>query len=180
MVKQMIKQESVLELLTFPERSHEIPAEDDIYGWLIGSWDLDLAVREEAGGTFRKSEGEVHFAWVLQGKAVQDVWIGPRWTDRDSPWPGGTMFGTTLRMYDRSMRAWRVFWFNGVDGARRELVGRRSGTDIVQEGATPEGMRVRWTFTDIETDSFRWLGERTEADGSTWTLYAEFHGRRHR
>jgi hypothetical protein len=165
---------SFVDVLPFAGRSPRIPAEHDLYGWLVGSWDLDLTLRDDQGAS-RTSQGEVHFSWVLQGTAVQDVWIGPRLTP-GAPWPGGAMYGTTLRMYDHSIEAWRVFWFNGPDGARRELIGRRHERDIVQEGTTPEGIPVRWSFTDIASNSFRWLGERM-IDGA-WRLYAEFHGRR--
>ena len=87
-------------------------------------------------------------------------------------------YGTSLRVYDREFVAWRVTWFNPVTGARNDLVGRRRGADIVQEGVNADGRKIRWLFTDIAPTSFRWLGESLEPDGKTWRLEAEFRARR--
>jgi hypothetical protein len=71
-----------------------------------------------------------------------------------------------------------VFWFNPEDGVRAELIGRRRGNEIVQEGHFPDGTQIRWTFSDITPDSCRWRGERLEPDGKTWRLQVEFRARR--
>ena len=52
-----------------------------------------------------------------------------------------------------------------MTGKRNELIGRWSGKDVVQLG-THEGTPVRWTFTEITPDSFRWLGELIEPNGT--------------
>jgi len=87
-------------------------------------------------------------------------------------------FGTTIRIYDPTIKAWRANWFNPHDGIRAELIGRRRGNEIVQEGTFPDGTPIRWTFSEITDDSFRWRGARLEPDGKTWRLQVEFHGRR--
>ena len=40
----------------------------DLYGWLIGSWRLDVT-RFLEDGTVRRRPGEWHFGWVLEGRA---------------------------------------------------------------------------------------------------------------
>jgi len=164
--------------LAAPGRSTEIPESCDIYGWLIGSWELDVLhyrvdVRE------RHLKGEVHFAWVLEGRAVQDVWIMPPRAERSAP-PDKTCntYGTTLRLWDPALQAWRVTWINGVTGARDELIGRRSGNDIVQIGTHANGTPIRWIFSEITADSFRWTGESLDADGQSWKLEGEFRAKR--
>lgn len=159
-------------------RSPEINESSDIYGWLIGSWDLDV-FDHQSDGTVRRSKGEVHFGWVLEGRAVQDVWIMPRRSER-TPDLGknGNRYGTTLRVWDPSIQAWRVTWINPISGTRNELMGQRSGKDIVQLGTHPNGAPIRWIFTDITPDSFRWTGEVLESDGKTWRLEAEFRAKR--
>ncbi len=47
-----------------------------LYGWLIGSWRMDTVVHGD-DGTQHKGVGEIHFGWVLEGRAIQDVWILP-------------------------------------------------------------------------------------------------------
>jgi hypothetical protein len=149
----------------------------DLYGWFVGSWDLDVVGYDDEGNVLH-SVGEAHSAWVLEGRAVQDVFINPHRTDRgpDSP-KFANWFGTTLRIYDPPIRAWRVHWFNPHDGVRAELIAHRRGSEIVQEGTFPDGTPIRWTFSEITGDAFRWRGERLEPDG-TWRLQVDFHARR--
>jgi hypothetical protein len=59
-----------------------------LYGWLIGAWTMD-AVMHAPNGETHERPGEIGFAWVLQGRAIQDVWILPDF-----------FYGTTLRVYD--------------------------------------------------------------------------------
>jgi hypothetical protein len=166
------------DVLSAPGRSIEISEEHDAYGWLIGSWELEIktyGIDISARGV----KGEVHFGWVLEGRAVQDVWIMPRRSER--PAPSGSLpnsYGTTLRIWDPAIEAWRVTWINPISGVRDQLIGRRSGADIVQLGTHGDGTPIRWTFTDITPRSFRWLGDALQSDGVTWKREAEFHATR--
>ena len=159
-------------------RSPDIPEAMDLYGWLVGSWELDVVGYADTGEVIH-TMAEAHVAWVLEGRAVQDVFINPRRSNRgpDSP-KFANWFGTTIRIYDPSIQAWRVNWFNPHDGVRAELIGRRRGAEIVQEGTFPDGTPIRWTFSEIMEDSFRWRGERLEPDGKTWRLQVDFRARR--
>ncbi len=160
------------------DRSPEVPETEDVYGWLVGSWELDVH-DYQPDGTVKKSNGEVHFGWVLEGRAIQDVWIMPRLSDRRPEMTkAGNRYGTTLRVWDPSIRAWRVTWINPVTGARDELVGRKSGNEIVQIGANHDGTPIRWNFSDVTSDSFRWTGESMLPDGKTWKLESEFRAKR--
>lgn len=69
-------------------------------------------------------------------------------------------------------------WINPVSGARDELIGRWNGKDIVQMGSHSDGTPIRWSFIDITSNSFRWLGESLNPDGKTWKLEAEFRASR--
>ena len=167
-----------VDILASTSRPSGISAEDDLYGSLIGSWQLDVVAYPDDGNVTH-STGEAHFARVLDGRAIQDVFINPQRADRipDSP-KFANWYGTTFRCFDPAIRAWRVFWFNPDDGVRAELIGRRRGNDIVQDGHFPDGTPIRWTYSDITPDSCRWRGERLDPDGKTWLLQVEFHARR--
>lgn len=170
-----------LDILAPTSRPPDVSAEDDLYGFLIGSWQLDLTAYDDDGNVTH-STGEAHCARVLDGRAVQDVFINPQRADRtpDSP-KFANWYGITFRYFDPTIRAWRVFWFNPDDGFRAELIGRRrdgEGSDIVQEGHFPDGTPIRWTFSEITSDSCRWRGQRLEPDGKTWRLQVEFNARR--
>jgi hypothetical protein len=162
--------------LAAPGRSAEIPESADVYGWLVGSWELECLHYRGAPVTF---QGEAHFAWTLEGRAVQDVWIMPRVSARTAAsGRENNMYGTTLRVWDPSIQAWRISWKNPARAHFEEQIGRRSGADIVQVGARRDGTPTRWTFTEITPDSFHWLGEALQPDGRTWKLESEFRARR--
>ena len=166
-------------LLAAGSRAPEIPDEADVYGWLCGSWDLDVLHYGGVNVTASGLKGEVHAARVLEGRAVQDVWIMPRREDRrDDSDRAMNMYGTTLRSWDPSSQAWLIAWTNPVHGHREEQVGRRNGSDILQEGTRKDGTRTRWTFTEIDADSFHWRGEALYPGKQTWTLEGEFLAKR--
>jgi len=55
-------------------------------------------------------KGEAHFGWALEGRAVQDVWIMPGIAERTSGSDRtNNMYGTTLRVWDSSIEAWRIY-----------------------------------------------------------------------
>ncbi len=160
-------------------RSPEIPESADVYGWLCGSWDLDVLWYRGVDVAGRGLRGEVHAARVLEGRAVQDVWIMPRSDERRSGSdPSMNMYGTTLRSWDSATRSWRIEWTNPVRGHHEEQVGRWNGRDILQEGTRSDGTKTRWTFTEITDDAFHWRGEALRPNESTWALEAEFLAKR--
>src|SRR5215204_4404244 len=151
--------------------SSEVPAPDradrmGLYGWLIGDWRFDAVVHAEDGSR-HTGEGEIHFAWVLEGRAIQDVWILP-----------GVFFGTTLRVYDPGLDAWHILWSDPLKQLYSRQIGRARGKDIVQEGKADAGAAIRWSFSEITPDSFRWLGELSLDGGASWHTQAEFRARR--
>jgi hypothetical protein len=137
-----------------------------LYGWLIGRWTMDAIVHRD-DGTQHRDVGEIHFGWVLEGRAIQDVWILP-----------GVFYGTTLRVYDPGLDAWHILWSDPLRQFYTRQIGRAQGDDIVQEGTNQAGEAVRWSFTKITRDAFRWIGERSPDGGKTWQLQAEYFARR--
>jgi hypothetical protein len=138
----------------------------DLYGWLIGRWEMDAVIHDDDGRK-HTGRGQIHFGWVLEGRAIQDVWILPDF-----------FYGTTLRVYDPGIDAWHIFWSDPLKQRYRRQVGRAQGNDIVQEGQDDIGAAVRWRFTEITPNSFHWLGERSPDGGASWQLQAEFFARR--
>lgn len=171
--------ESVFTAIAAEDRASSIDEKDDIYGWFVGSWDLDVQVYWGENVSRRHIGGEVHVSRALEGLAVQDVWIMPRRQDRSSKLdPKFNMYGTTLRVWDATLHAWRITWLNPAGQHFEQQVGRRVGADIVQLGTRPDGTATRWRFTEIEPNSFHWLGESLRPDGNTWLLEGEFRARR--
>jgi hypothetical protein len=137
-----------------------------LYAWLVGRWEMDTAIYDD-DGTKHLGRGEIHCGWVLEGRALQDVWIIP-----------GTFYGTTLRVFDPGLDAWHILWIDPVMQFYPRQIGRPHGKDIVQEGTNDTGAAIRWSFTEITPNSFHWLGERSTDGRATWRLQAEFFARR--
>jgi hypothetical protein len=149
-----------------------------LYGRLVGAWDVTnrYLVEEPPGSADGHWEtGTVlwTFGWVLAGNAVQDV----MWFTSDGP-RRRTATGSTMRLYDPAKDAWHIVWFS-PDGTTKALTGRPGpGGDIVQEGTDAHGRPIRWSFTEMTGESFRWLGEVSDDGGQTWRLDQEMLGRR--
>jgi hypothetical protein len=150
----------------------------NLYGRFVGAWTFH-ASRHLEDGTVLTGRGEVHFGWVLEGRAIQDVWILPARDAGPSPALGKwTFYGTTLRLYDPDADAWHIFWSDPRNQYYSRQSGRADGDRIVQVGVDGTGSSVRWSFSRITENSFRWLGERSHDDGATWRLEVEFLARR--
>jgi len=168
-------------VLASTTRAAEIPASADAYGWLVGSWELEVLNYWGVDMSAQGIKGEVHAAWVLEGRAVQDVWIMPQRSARTAKLEKSmNMYGTTLRAWDASIQAWRITWANPAGDHFAEQIGRRSGADVVQVGTGPDGVPTRWRFTEITPNSFHWIGESLEPDGQTWKVGGEFLAKRTR
>src|SRR5262245_5070620 len=154
-----------------------------LYGFLVGSWETTVVAHEESGAT-HTNRGEIHAGWVLEGRALQDVWMLPRRVERPSgalphPLPvTGSWYGTTLRVYDPGIDAWHILWSDPATQFFARQIGRARGPDIVQEGRLENGALLRWSFTEIRPDSFRWLGEVSADGGASWRLQVEVLARR--
>ena len=159
--------------------SPELGEASGLYAPLMGSWNVE-AIDVETDGSQRRTTGEWHFSWALEGRAVQDVFIVPARNVRGGlEMPStGNRYGTTIRFHDRTSGQWVITWFNPVTGAVNRLLARREGDAIVQVGTDPDGTMRRWTFRDMSPERFRWVGEESRDGGTTWRTHVEFLARR--
>ena len=155
----------------------ELAARMRLYGQLVGRWDVEV-VDYEDDGLVRRSRGEWIFSWVLEGRAIQDVFIVPARGSRGDPPGKGNRYGATLRVFDPRTDAWRITWTNAVTNVQTCLTGSRRGDEIFQEGSQEDGSLVRWIFSDLKPGSFCWTGLASTDGGATWRKQVEFFARR--
>jgi len=146
-----------------------------LFGRFVGDWDIIQDRYLLPDGRWVEQKGEVHWGWILDGKAVQDVW-----TSIDEKTGKSIAEGTTVRFYDPDIDAWHSVWIAPPQGAVKTFIGRQVGNETVLEGRTKDGHPLKWIFSEITEDSFRWHAEETWDNGETWTLTEEMTIRKRR
>ena len=142
------------------------------YERFIGRWEAEAQAFLPDGST-RRHYWQIRFERVLEGRAIQDVWITPPRdganVGKSERWgPFDNQYGMTLRVYDANIDAWRVTWIDPCAGYRAELVGRPRGEEIFQEGKGSDGTLLRWIFSDLRPDRFRWRAEVSRDESTYW------------
>lgn len=134
-----------------------------VFDRFVGAWDSEYITYGADGATTRR-RAEVIFGWIIDGRALQDVWItypaDGSADERD--------IGTSIRFWNPQLAAWRVLWVHPSSGVVLSLTGGAVGDRIVLDGRLGDGSRLRWSFNDIRPDSFIWRGESSSDDGRTW------------
>lgn len=82
-------------------------------------------------GKSNNESGDIWAGWVLEGRAIQDVWSVQ-----------GFFHGTTLRVYDPGLDAWHLIWSDPLKQYYTHQIGRADGRNIVQEGTNNAGELV--------------------------------------
>ena len=118
-------------------------------------------------------KGEWIFRRILEGTGVQDVFIFPsRSTKETEPQPDGE-YGTSLRMFNREQG-----WYDVVytcERCMKRLTFRKEGNRLV--GKVLDEENAYWIFSDMAPDRFRWENVLIREDGSK-ELICEISGKR--
>lgn len=150
-------------------KSNLIPERDNLYGQFVGEWDFEWVDNLGTPGE-RHVKGEWIFAWVLEGTAVQDVFICPSRKARIKDYQPDAAYATTVRMYNPNTEAWDIL-YTELGGATL-LEGRREGDKIVQTEVSEK--KIKWVFSEITATSFHWQRIVQRSDNS-WETEAELY-----
>jgi hypothetical protein len=144
-----------------------------VFGPFVGTWDGDY--REFArNGKETRSSGEWTFGWVMDGRAIQDLFVIYPSAERKERY-----LGTTLRCFDRKSKIWSVTFIDPETAVVETLVGAAAGDDrIVLLNQNTVGEVTRWSFVDIRPDSWVFTVEVSRDGGKTWRLREEDHMKR--
>ncbi len=149
-----------LEALYSSKRSKTIPEEYDFFGKLVGAWSI-LWTDNFGNDTPRAVKGEWIFAWVLNGTAIQDLFIVPSREERLQHTYPDAEFGTTLRIFNPQTLAWDIFY--GCTGTCFRLTAYQVDDEIVLTENT-EG-KMRYVFSEIDSNEFQWRKECMDENG---------------
>ena len=105
----------------------------------VGPWELEWTGTDPAGQP-ATMHGELHFGWVLGGRAAQDIWIVPGRGQPGESRPPQSFPGSTIRFSAPAIDAWRSTWIESVNGRVRRfiIIGRPEHDDINPASATGE------------------------------------------
>jgi len=145
----------------------DLARELDLFGRLIGSWDIAGVHFDDQGRPVNPGTGEWHFGWVVEGRVIEDVIISPPRAGR-APGEASQAYDIGIRAYDPTTGTWRVTIIAPIFNVTLNLTARAHGDDIWQEGVGPFGKPVRWTFDQISPTHARWQEFVTDDDGATW------------
>jgi hypothetical protein len=150
-----MNQTTMIEVLQASAPLPELAEKLRLFGQFVGSWDVEV-INYNADKSSQTVEAEWHFGWVLEGRAVQDVWIAPKRNLRVAGDNAHGDYGATLRFYDAKIDVWRSTWIGPVKGYVIPFIARQIGDEIVLEGKSDTGTEMKWIFSEITKESFRW------------------------
>jgi hypothetical protein len=151
-------------LLTPPAAMSE---SQGLFGQFVGDWAIECEAFLQ-DGTLIEREGEIHWDWIMNGLALQDVWVKP----------GTRLGGTTLRLFDRELGAWRSVFVHPSAGIINAFIARQAGAEIVLEKMIPIYPPERWIFSNVSSRSFDWRSIESHDQGETWVTTEHYRGRR--
>ena len=136
--------------------------ESRMFDFWVGDWDVTTLPGQPAG----KSSVQL----LLEGCALYENWSTPN---------GG---GKSLNSYNTDLKMWQQFWTDQTGRVTEyrtsEWVGGSLRFTANQILPTGPGM-LRMTFTSMNKDLVRQLGETSRDDGKTWTVsYDLYYHRR--
>jgi hypothetical protein len=144
-----------------------------VFGRFVGVWDGEYTEFSRDGKETRSS-GEWTFGWVMDGRAIQDLFIiHPSATRKER------FIGTTVRYFDPKSGTWSVTFIDPENGAVETLTGGAVRDDrIVLLSQDEDGKESRWSFDDVRPDSWVFRDEETRDSGKTWRLRELDHMKR--
>ena len=151
-----------------------------LYFFLIRSWTTRILTHDD--GRTHEGAGGFHARRVLEGRAIQDVWMIPGRAQRTAtrrPLPvAGNWYGNdAARLRPRVSAPGASSGPTGDQQFVRQI-GRADGNDIVQDGEHVNGTAMRWRFTKITPASFHWIGEFMRDESVRWELQVEVFAER--
>lgn len=157
-----------------PENSVEITASMKLFGQFIGSWEWRGFDYEKDGNKI-KTKGKWIFQSVLNGNAIQDIFLFENPFDTQEEY---AEYGTSIRFPDGD--GWKVIWIGPMNKVIRIFNATEVNNEIILKGKNERNELLNWIFSDLSEDSFHWRGEVSLDNGISWFMYEELDARRRR
>ncbi|WBY64191.1 hypothetical protein [Thermocaproicibacter melissae] len=169
-----MREEEFVKALLAEGRADAIPEEYDWYTPLIGDWDFDYW---DSFGVANPSEkrhvkGEWLFRRVLEGTGIEDLFICPLRTTRDTDPQPDAEYGVALRMFNAEKKCYDMVYACKQYMKRLEIhkVAEKIECHVV-------GEQEKWVFSDITENTFHWCNMTLAEDGN-WKVNSEIFAKR--
>src|SRR5262245_11230482 len=174
----MPSESAMIEALQASHPRSKLAEKLPLFGQFVGSWDVEV-INYKPDGSQETVQGEWHFGWVLDGRAIQDVWIAPKRSLRAGNEEVGE-YGATLRFYEPRIDAWRSTWIGPARGWGLPFIARQIKDDIGLEGGVVPDASGIWVFSGLTIGSFDARAIDATACGVTFRKVQEVFGARQR
>jgi hypothetical protein len=142
-------------------------------GNLVGSWDIEYGFISK-DGTVKHESGEYFAGWVMDGRAMQDLWIV-----HQSPTRKQKEVYTTLRYVDPKSGTLHATFIDPQIASIANFTGTVDGNDriaaLTHDFSDKGDQQNRWSFNDIGPNSFVFRDEQSNDGGKTWRVVEEDH-----
>jgi hypothetical protein len=144
-----------------------------VFGRLVGTWDVEYTDFSN-DGKVRHRSGELIVGWILDGRAMQDLWIvDPSFGRKERE------VYTTVRYFDLKSGTWPAIFIDPEHASAARFTGGAVGNDrIVLDTRDFGHEETRWSYGDIRPDAFGYREEQSSDGGKTWRLTLEGHMKR--
>jgi hypothetical protein len=147
--------------------------QEKVFGRFVGTWDVEYTDFSKDGKVSHRS-GELIVGWVMDGRAIQDLWIVyPSQGRKDRE------IYTDVRYFDPKSGTWPATFIDPEHASVARFTGGAMADDrIVLTSQDFDNQETRWSFNDIRPDTFVFHDEQSSDGGKTWRLQSEYHMKR--
>jgi len=130
---------------------------------LAGKWDVRYEFVDKAGRQ-RVDNGQVTYTWILDGKALQEVWT----SDSENKGKEARPFGTSINFFDPKQQHWTAVWVYPAQGETWTMSGGDVDGQFVMTGHDMTGALQRWTTRIASPDTVIGRFDISHDEGKTW------------
>jgi len=153
------------------DKNSIIPEEYDWYAPLIGNWDFDYY--DSYHGEDRHVKGEWLFRRVLNGMAIEDLFICPSRDTRDKELQPDGEYGAAIRMFNTEKKCYDMTYVCSKYTRFLEIQKEHSKIICTDINKPTE----KWVFSEITTNTFHWQNV-TVLENGAWKINSNVYARR--